>query len=219
VTIRLHGYFQSSTSYRARIALALKGVDYVYVAVDLLAGAHRQAEFLARGASPALPMLEVEEGGETLRIGQSLAIIDWLDGRFPVPRLMPEPQPLRARVLEFAHLIACDVHPLNNLRVLKYLSRPLGVEADARAVWYAHWIAEGLAGAERLLERHGDGGGWCFGGMPTLADICLVPQMANAERMGCDLTPYPRLRATYAHGLAHPAFVAAAPRNQPDFPG
>ncbi|WP_439532284.1 maleylacetoacetate isomerase [Polymorphobacter sp.] len=218
MTIRLHGFFQSSTSYRARIALALKDVTYEYVAVNLRAAEHREAEFLALNATPALPMLEVAEEGTVMRLGQSLAIIDWLDSRFPSPRLISDAQPLRARVLEFATLIACDIHPVNNLRVLKYLSR-LGVPEAARDEWYAHWIAEGLAGAEQLLDWYGAEGGWCFGAAPTLADVCLVPQMANADRMNCDLAPYPRLRAAREHAAIHPAFMAAAPQNQPDYLG
>ena len=216
MTLRLHGFYQSSTSYRARIALALKGLAYDYVAVNLRAGEHRRPGFT--NATPALPMLEVVNGGEIFQIGQSLAIIDWLDSYQPEPRLIPLEQPLRARVLEFANLIASDIHPLNNLRVLKYLAR-LNIDEPARDLWYAHWVAEGFAGAELLLERHGGTSGWCFSATPGLADICLVPQMANAIRMKCDLGPYPRLRAVWEYATAHPAFVAAVPQNQPDFPG
>lgn len=214
--LRLHGFFQSSTSYRARIALALKGLAYDYVAVNLRTGEHRQPGFT--NATPALPMLEVVNGGESFQLGQSLAIIDWLDSHQPEPRLIPLEQPLRARVLEFANLIASDIHPLNNLRVLKYLAK-LNIDEAVRDLWYAHWIAEGFAGAETLLARHGGASGWCFGTVPTLADICLIPQMANAIRTRCDLAPYPRLRAVWDHASTHPAFMAAAPQNQPDCPG
>jgi maleylacetoacetate isomerase/maleylpyruvate isomerase len=214
--LKLHSYFQSSTSYRARIALALKGLTCDYVAVNLRTGEHRQPGF--PNATPALPMLEVLDGGETFQLGQSLAIIDWLDSLKPEPRLTPLEQPLRARVLEFANLVACDIHPVNNLRVLKYLAK-LGIDEAARDTWYAHWIAEGLTGAETLLVRHGGSAGWCFGDAPTLADVCLIPQMANAIRTNCDLAPYPRLRAVWDHATAHPAFIAAAPQNQPDHPG
>jgi maleylacetoacetate isomerase len=119
-------------------------------------------------------------------------------------------------VLELAYLIACDIHPVNNLRVLKYLTGDLGVATEAKDAWYAHWIADGMAGVERLLERHG-GGPFCFGDTPTLADCCLIPQIANALRTGCDIAPYPRAMAIYGHAIQQPAFKAAMPASQPDF--
>jgi maleylacetoacetate isomerase len=119
-------------------------------------------------------------------------------------------------VLELAMLVACDIHPVNNLRVLKYLQDKLGVSAAQKDEWYKHWVAEGLAGVERLLQRYGHGP-FCFGAAPTLADCCLIPQVANAERMGCALDAYPRTMAVYAHATAQPAFAAAAPKRQPDF--
>jgi maleylacetoacetate isomerase len=211
--MELYSFFNSSTSYRVRIALALKGVPHDIIGVDIRTGAHRDRGFVAGGAANAgVPQLV--DGDVTL--GQSLAIIDWLDARFPEPRLIPSEPLARARVLELAYLIACDIHPVNNLRVLKYLTGELGVSADAKDRWYAHWIAEGMAGVERLLERHG-GGPFCFGDTPTLADCCLIPQIANALRTGCDTTPYPRAMAIYAHAIEQPAFKAAMPASQPDF--
>ena len=214
MALHLHSFFNSSTSYRVRIALALKGVPHDVLGVDIRADAHRAPAFMpALAASAAVPLLSDDDG---FSLGQSLAIIDWLDSRWPEPRLVPLDPLLRARVLEFAYLIACDIHPVNNLRVLRYLGRELGADADARDRWYRHWIAEGMAAVERLLLGHGRPP-WCFGDAPTLADCCLVPQIFNAVRMGCDTAPYPLAMAVHAHATAHPAFIAAAPRNQPDF--
>lgn len=214
MTIQLHSFFNSSTSYRVRIALHLKGLAHDYIPVDIRTGAHREPAFMPDlNATSAVPVLVFDDGTS---LGQSLAIIDYLDALYPEPRLVPADPLQRARVLELSHLIACDIHPVNNLRVLKYLSSKLGVDTAARDEWYRHWIAEGMAGVERLLERHGSKP-FCFGENPTLADCCLIPQIANAERTGCDTTPYPLAMAVYAHALAQPAFIAAMPRNQPDF--
>jgi maleylacetoacetate isomerase len=211
--MELYSFFNSSTSYRVRIALNLKGVPHDIIGVDIRTGVHKDRGFVAGGAANAgVPQLA--DGDVTL--GQSLAIIDWLDARVPEPCLIPAEPLARARVLELAYLIACDIHPVNNLRVLKYLTGELGVSAEAKDQWYAHWIAEGMAGVERLLERHG-GGPFCFGDTPTLADCCLIPQIANALRTGCDTAPYPRAMAIYAHAIEQPAFKAAMPVNQPDF--
>jgi maleylacetoacetate isomerase len=212
--MELYSFFNSSTSYRVRIALNLKGVAYDSIGVDIRTGAHRQPAFApGRNATAAVPVLGLVDGTS---LGQSLAIIDWLDAQYPLPRLIPAASPARARVLELACLVACDIHPVNNLRVLKYLEAELGIGAAARSAWYAHWIAEGMAGVERLLERHG-APPFCFGEQPSLADCCLIPQIANAVRTGCDTAPYPRAMAVYAHALGQPAFAAAMPAKQPDF--
>jgi maleylacetoacetate isomerase len=160
-----------------------------------------------------VPVL-IDEGGFSLT--QSLAIIDYLDARYPQVPLIPREPLLRARVLELANLIACDIHPLNNLRALGYLQKQLGIDNAQKAAWYAHWVAEGLGAAEALLQRHGHGR-YCFGDTPSLADCCLVPQVANAQRMGCDLSPYPRVLQVYQHCQAQPAFIAAAPEQQADY--
>jgi maleylacetoacetate isomerase len=212
MTLTLYSFANSSTSYRVRIALALKGVAHDYVGVDIRTGAHREAGLAALAATPAVPV--IAEGDFSL--GQSLAIIDWLDARFPEPRLIPAEADARARVLECAQIIACDIHPVNNLRIRRYLTEVLKIDQAAGDAWYAHWITEGLAGVERLIERHGYGT-WCFGDTPSLADCCLIPQLYNARRTGCDLAPYPRLLAIDSHAAGHPAFLAAAPANQPDF--
>lgn len=210
--MRLHSFFNSSASYRVRIALALKGIRYDYVPVNIRLGEHRDANYVD-GVNPSAVVPSLVDGEFSL--GQSLAIIDYLDARYPEPRLIPPEPALRARILEFACLISCDIHPVNNLRILKYLDAVLQVTPEQKDAWYRHWIAEGMAGVERMLARYGQGP-WCFGNAPTLADCCLVPQIANAQRMGCDLAPYPLSLAAYRHAMAHPAFDAAQPRKQPD---
>lgn len=214
MNLTLHSFFNSSTSYRVRIALALKGITHDIVGVDIRADAHKLPAFMPdRNAAAAVPVLSDDSG---FSLGQSLAIIDWLDAQWPEPRLIPADPFDRARVLELSYLIACDIHPVNNLRVLRYLGAELGADSAARDRWYRHWIAEGMAGVERLLDSNGRGL-FCFGDAPSLADCCLVPQIANAVRTGCDTAPFPHSMAIYAHATAHPAFIAAAPGQQPDF--
>lgn len=211
--MQLHSFFNSSASYRVRIALALKGLAYDYVPVNIRTGEHRDVGYAEQiNLSAAVPALVDRE----FSLGQSLAIIDYLDARHPEPRLIPSEPALRARILEFACLISCDIHPVNNLRILKYLDAVLQVTPDQKDAWYKHWIAEGMTAVERMLARYGEGP-WCFGSSPTLADCCLVPQIANAQRMGCDLTPYPLSLAVYRRAMEHPAFDAAQPKNQPDY--
>ena len=211
--MQLHSFFNSSTSYRVRIALTLKGIAYETLPVNIRVGEHRAADYVANvNPSASVPaLIDVD-----FRLGQSLAIIDYLDQKVPEPRLIPSEPILRARVLEFAALISCDIHPLNNLRVLRYLESELKVTPQQKSAWYRHWIEEGMASVERLLERSNTGP-WCFGARLTLADVCLVPQIANALRMDCDLSPYPRSLAVYEHALKHPAFDAAQPQRQPDY--
>lgn len=210
--MQLHSFFNSSTSYRVRIALALKGLPYDYAGVDIRKGEHRDAAYVGRNPSANVPLLSDGE----VELGQSLAIIDYLDAKYPQARLIPEDALARARVLELSYAIACDIHPVNNLRILKYLTGQLGVSEEQKNAWYAHWIAEGLAAVERLLERHGKGP-YCFGDAPTLADCCLVPQIANALRMKCDVSAFPRTMAVFEHCQKQPAFQQAAPSAQPDF--
>ncbi|MBU4610887.1 maleylacetoacetate isomerase [Achromobacter sp. GG226] len=210
--MKLHSFFNSSTSYRVRIALAIKGLPYEYVPVDIRKLAHRTPEFIDLNPSANVPLLEDGE----VRLGQSLAIIDYLDAAYPGVKLIPADPALRARVLEVSYAISCDIHPVNNLRILRYLVNDLGVSDEAKNGWYAHWIAEGLAAVERLLERHGSGP-YCFGEAPSLADCCLVPQVANAMRMKCDVSAFPRVMAVYRHCEGQPAFQKAAPSAQPDY--
>lgn len=206
----LHGFFYSSAAYRVRIALNLKGLAWSHVGVNLRKGEQSQPAFKAKNPGGLVPALEVD--GRVL--SQSLAIIDHLDRLRPEPRLIPEGGADRDRVLELAYAIAADIHPLNNLRVLRYLVGPLALSEVQKNEWYAHWIHEGFKAVEALLPNHD---GWCVGGAPTMADCCLVPQVANATRMKVDLTAYPRVRRIDAFARKHLAFAAAAPDKQPDY--
>lgn len=208
----LYSFFNSSTSYRVRIALGLKDVAHETIPVNIRKLEHREAGYVSRNPSAGVPL--IDDGG--FHLGQSLAIIDYLDDKYPEPRLLPRDSKQRARVLEIANLIACDMHPVNNLRVLRYLTQEMGVTEAAKNQWYRHWIAEGFASLEALLARAGSGG-FCIGGQVSLADCCLVPQVANALRMECDVSPYPRIRAVYEHCNTLPAFQKAAPAQQRDF--
>lgn len=211
--MQLYSFFNSSTSYRVRIALALKGLAFETLPVNIRVGEHRAADYVAN-VNPSATVPALIDGD--FNLGQSLAIIDYLDERVPEPRLIPLEPVLRARVLEFASLISCDIHPVNNLRVLRYLETELKVTPQQKSAWYRHWIAEGMAGVERMLERS-NAGPWCFGARLTLADVCLVPQVANALRMDCDLSLYPRSLAVYEHASKQPAFDVAQPQRQPDY--
>jgi maleylacetoacetate isomerase len=150
-----------------------------------------------------------------MKLSQSPVILDWLDREFEEPQLVPEDPKLRAQILTLTNIIACDIHPLNNLRVLKYISGPLGLDADKKQTWYEHWIKEGFEPVERVLSQAT--GKFCFGDAPTLADCFLIPQIANAQRFKCDMSAYPRAMAVYEHALTQQAFIDAAPANQPDF--
>jgi len=202
--IALHDYWRSSASYRVRIALAMKGVGYERRPVDLLSGEQAAPANVAVNAQGFVPTLEIDG----LTIGQSLAIIDYLDARFPDPALCPRDPAARAATLQRALVIAADIHPVNNLRILRYL-KELGVDQGARDDWYRHWIAEGFAALETMA---GDGP-YLGGGAPDLSDVCLVPQMYNARRFDLPLDPYPRLAAIDARLADLPAFRAAHPDN------
>jgi maleylacetoacetate isomerase len=208
----LHDYYQSSSAFRVRIALNLKQIEYDAVAHRLRLNEQRAPDFLALNPQGLVPVLEDE--GDVLP--QSLAIIEYLDEVRPTPPLLPGHPGDRARVRGLAQLIACDIHPLNNLRVLRYLSGPLGRDEAAVADWFNHWIAEGFAALEALLADDDRTGRFCHGDEPGLADICLVPQIVRAEKYRLDLTPYPTLRRIQANCLALDAFRRAHPRAQPD---
>jgi maleylacetoacetate isomerase len=211
--MQLYSFFNSSTSYRVRIALALKAVAYDTVPINIRTLEHR-AEHYVNDVNPSANVPLLHEGD--MKLGQSLAIIDYLDSAHPEPRLIPQDSVQRARVLELADVIACEMHPVNNLRILKYLQGVLKVSDEQKNAWYRHWVDDGMATIERLLTRYGKGP-YCFGTAPTLADCCLVPQMANAKRMGCDMRPYPRALAVFEHCTAQPAFQQAEPARQPDY--
>ena len=210
--MQLYSFFNSSTSYRVRIALALKGLPYDYKGVNIRVGEQRDPAYVELNPGKGVPLLVEDDG---LTVSQSLAIIQYLDERYPQPRLIPQDLLARTRVLELSNLIACDMHPVNNLRILGYLSKELAASDEQKKDWYAHWIREGFDAVEALLERYGHGR-CCFGDEPTLADVCLIPQVANARRMGCDLSAYPRVLAIFDYCQTLPAFQQAAPACQPD---
>jgi len=201
----LHDYFRSSAAYRVRIALNLKGVDYDRQPVNLAEGAQQAPAFRALNPQGLVPMLEIDE----LRLTQSLSIAVYLDQKYPEPMLMPRDPADGAHVRAMALAVACDIHPLNNLRVLKYLKGELGQEQAAIDRWYVHWVSEGLDALEAMAAPRA--GAFLFGNAPTLADVCLVPQLYNARRFSVPLDAYPTLRRADESASALPAFAAAHP--------
>jgi maleylacetoacetate isomerase len=212
--VRLYTFWRSSAAYRARIALHLKGLPFDSVSKQLGAGEQRAPEFLELNPQGFVPAL-VDEGQV---ITQSLALIEYLDETHPLPPLLP-PDPLgRARVRAMAQAIACDIHPLNNLRVLQYLKNPLGHEQATVDTWIRHWIGEGFRALEQMAQAYSRDGAHLYGDGVTLADVCLVPQLYNARRFDTDLSPFPTLVAIGRALEALPAFEAARPEVQPDAP-
>ncbi len=210
--MKLYDYFRSSAGYRVRIALALKGLTPERIPVHLLKGEQRAAGYRAVNPAALVPALEID--GQVLT--QSLAIIEYLEEIHPQPPLLPSDPLLRAEVRAAALTVACDIHPLNNLRVLAYLEGAMGQDKEARKVWYRHWIAEGLSMLEAQLAPRPAGGPYAFGAAPGLADLCLVPQLTNARRFGCPVEAYPTLLAIEAACNALPAFQSAHPAQQAD---
>jgi len=211
--MHLYNFFNSSTSYRVRIALALKGLDYQHHGVNIRVGEQSTEKYMCLNPSKGVPVLVTDD---EQHLSQSMAIIDYVDKIYPSPSLIPADNLARSRVLELSNIIACDMHPVNNLRILAYLKKEFGISEEQKKVWYQHWINEGFVAIEILLTRHGHGD-YCFGDKPTLADCCLVPQVANALRFGCDLSAFPKVLAVYEHCQQQPAFQKAAPNQQPDF--
>jgi maleylacetoacetate isomerase/maleylpyruvate isomerase len=210
--MKLYNYFRSSASFRVRIALALKGLTYDYVPVHLARGDHKLPRYSALAADGLVPLLELDDG---TRLSQSMAIIEYLDELQPTPALLPGDALGRARVRSLAQSIACEIHPVNNLRVLKYLTRELQVGEDAKNTWYRHWVRTGLEAFERQLAQQ-PASTYCFGETPTLADCCLVPQIFNARRFDTPLDGLPRTMAAFDACMALPAFEQAEPSACPD---
>lgn len=207
--MQLYSYFRSSASYRVRIALALKGLSYETIAIHLAKGKHTEAPFVAVNPQARLPALKLDSGELLI---QSLAIVDYLDEVHPQPPLLPSDPVTRARVRAVAQIIACDIHPLGNLGTRNYLLKKLDLDLETVDAWTRHWIEDGFAAVERLIAP----APYCFGAQPTLADICLVPQVFNARRYKADLSKFPKIVAADEAARQHPAFAAAAPEAQPD---
>jgi maleylacetoacetate isomerase/maleylpyruvate isomerase len=211
LALTLHSYWRATAPYRVRIGLALKGLAYDYVAVNLLDGSQRAEAYAATNPQHLVPALVTDDGVLT----QSLAILEWLDETHPTPPLLPASPRDRAVVRAMAEVVACDIHPLNNLRILQALAglgHPMG--GPDQQAWGARWIADGFAALEPMVARHGRG--FAFGETPTIADCCLIPQIWSSNRFAVDLAPFPALRAVYELAGEHPAFQAAHPERQPD---
>ncbi len=208
--LKLHDYWRSSAAYRTRIALNLKGLEYQPISHDLRRNEHHDARYRALNPQGLVPALEIDG----LVLTQSSAILEYLDERYPTPTLLPTAAPDRAIVRGMAGIIACDIHPLNNLRVLKELKHEMHADEQQTKRWITGWIAEGFTALETLIGQHG--GSFCFGNSPTLADCYLIPQVFSAQRYNVNLEPYPLIRAVNERCDETPAFVRAHPRHQPD---
>ena len=214
MSITLYSYWRSTAAYRVRLALNLKGLPYETVTVSLLPGMaeHRQADYRSRNPQMLVPYLEHDEFG----VGQSQAILEYLEESSPATPLLPDTARHRAAVRSFCNAICCDIHPLNNLRVLMYLKEELGVSDEQRDDWYANWIHEGFRAAELVAREHAGSGPFVFGDSVTLADCCLIPQVYNARRFGVSLDDFPRLVEIDAHCNGLDEFASAIPALQPD---
>ncbi len=212
--MKLYGYFRSSASYRVRIALNLKGLDYQHEGVHLLKNGGEQLSAAYKQINPDALVPAFEDQGEIL--SQSLAILEYLDEAYPAPPLLPVAALDRAYVRSLALAIACEIHPVNNLRVLKYLTGELKLSDEQKTTWYKHWVEGGLQALEQRVANHPKTGRFCFGDQPGLADCCLVPQIFNAQRFNCDLSAMPTLLRIYQNCMELPAFISASPAQQPD---
>ncbi|WP_445784244.1 maleylacetoacetate isomerase [Sphingorhabdus sp.] len=213
MTLRLHNFFRSSTSTRLRAALNLKGLDYEYIAYALRKGENRTPAFLAMNPAGLVPALELDDGTV---LTQSLAIIEWLDETYPNPPLLPADPAGRARVRSLAYMIACEIHPLNNLRVLNRLAAQFGAGDDAVAQWFTHWVTETFDAIEVTLAGSSETGRLCHGDIPSLADICLYAQVWNNRRFSIPLEKWPTIARIFGELDGIAAFQNAAPPNQPD---
>jgi maleylacetoacetate isomerase/maleylpyruvate isomerase len=211
--VKLYTYFRSSAAFRVRIALNLKGLGYEPLFVHLAKGEHRQPQYAKVNAQALVPTLVLDDG---TRLNQSLAIIEYLEEKHPQTPLLPQDPLGKARVRSLSYLIASEIHPLNNLRVLQHLKRALAQTQDQIDTWYRHWIADGLAKFEAELASAKHSGRFCYQDNPTMADCCLVPQIFNAKRYASDLTPYPNTMRVFEQCMKLDAFDRAQPSKQPD---
>jgi maleylpyruvate isomerase len=210
--LKLYSYCRSSAAYRVRIALEIKGLEWQSIPVNLLKSEQVSDEYRKINPQALVPTLLIDQQ----LLSQSLAIIEWLEERFPTPALLPFEPLVKAQVRALAYQIAIDIHPLNNLRVLSYLRSEFGIDETHKNQWYRHWIEEGFTALERTLVLAACNGRFCLGNKPTLADICLVPQVYNARRFNCDLTEYPLILSVWNHCASLPAFENASPEFQVD---
>lgn len=208
----LHNYFRSSTSIRVRVALNLKGLDYNYQAYALLPNEHKSEAYLRLNPQGLVPALEIKD---TAVLSQSLAIIEYLDEVHPEPSLLPSDALDRARVRALAQIIGCDIHPLNNLRILRKLKADFDADQETVNAWFAHWVGEGFTALEQRLDEP-ETGQFCHGEAPSLADICVFAQVLNNARFNIDMTPFPKINAIHARCLEIDAFIRAIPDKQPD---
>jgi maleylpyruvate isomerase len=208
----LHGYFRSSAAFRVRIALNLKGLPFEQITYRLRRGEQRSPAYLALNPQGLVPALEIDG----LVLTESLAVIEYLEEAYPEPPLLPAALADRARVRSLAQLIACDIHPLNNLRVLGYLRTQCGLAEDAIRAWYNHWLNEGFAALERRLSAESASGAFVHADSPSLADVALVPQVVNAATYQLDMSPFPIIHRIFTSAMALPAFAGALPERQPD---
>lgn len=210
--IKIYGYFRSSAAFRLRIALNLKKITYDTVLVNLSTGDHLSDDFRKINPQGRVPALVVNDTIFT----QSLAIMEYLEETYPTPAILPDGAVARCQVRAVANIIACDIHPLNNLAILKYLSSSLSASDEQKQDWYKHWVSEGFSAVETLLKDSLSIGGFCYGNTPGLADICLVPQVFNAQRFGCDLSVYPNIERIFGACMEIEAFDLAQPSKQPE---
>lgn len=213
----LYSYFRSSAAYRVRIALALKGIDYQIQPVHLLneGGQHRLEDYTQLNPQQLVPCLKDHKTSEVF--SQSLAILEYLELAHPTPALLPNDLSLKTKIRSMMQFIACDIHPLNNLRVIQYLKGPLQQSQDQAMQWYFHWLEKGFSALERTIETLQSDRQYCVGNAPSLADVCLIPQVFNAKRFEFDMTDFPRIEAIYQHCTALEPFIQAHPQTQVDF--
>ena len=210
--LTLYSYFRSTAAYRVRIALAIKEVNYRLIPVNLLKGEHKEDHYVDKNPDGLVPMLETP----SIALGQSMAILEYLEETYPTPSLLPTNAEHRAYIRALAYTIASDIHPINNLRVLKYLTNTLGLSEDSKIKWYHHWLEQGFTSIEQRLQQNRNKGDYCFSDTPSLADICLVPQIYNAKRFDFSMQAYPEIMRIHENCMSLAAFESTRPENQPD---